>query len=340
MNQNDVLIAGIRPTLIENKGIPLFIDAQADLAAKEAAATDSWYVKFNFKAGDREIGMEWHQMVFKVPSFTNNINVVDFLLMDATRNLWFEHTHGGLASSENGPTPGLCRVTSKFGTLDGNSEQLTLRLTADNGAVDVVMRPTKQTLYNGSVGLLPLLGANNSYQFAFPNMEIEGTVRLKDETFEVQNTTAWLDRQWTAPLTVNAFPSWVWLGMSLNPEKTAVISLWDVIDAKTGERYGFATILDQQGVQSNHVAQVTYHQSWKSDRSGNNYPTAFTIVVPTADLELSLAAMVDRPESIKGMGPIQLQGCQSPCTVTGHYGSTQIDQTEIVEMVGDVCGEA
>jgi hypothetical protein len=337
----------MRKIFIENKGIPLFIDAQADLAAKGEAATDSWYVKFNFKAGDnpsgtlrdREIGLEWHQMVVRVDPFTN-INVVDFLFMDATHNLWLEHTDGGLADKKNGPTPGLCHVTSKFGTLDGNIKQLTLRLTANDGAVDVTMKPTKQVLYNGSVGLLPLLGDNNSYQFAFPNMEIEGTVRLNDETFAIQNATAWLDRQWTAPLNINAFPSWVWLGMSLNPEKTAVISLWDVIDTKTRKRYGFATLLDEQGVQSNHVAQVTYHQSWKSDRSGNNYPTAFTIVMPTADLELSLIAMVDRPESIKGMGAIQLQGCQSLCTVTGHYGSTQIDQTEIVAMVGDVCGEA
>ena len=324
---------------LQNRGIPLFVDYQADLATKMKAATDSWYVKFNFKSGDREIGMEWHQMVLRVAPFIK-INVVDFLLMDATRNIFLEHTDAGIGSRKNGPAAGLCRVTSKFGALDGDINKLTLRLKAEDGEVDVIMKPTKQALYNGSVGLLPLLGATQSYQYAFPNMEIQGTVRLKDETFKVENATAWLDRQWTENTKANSIPSWLWLGMSINHERTSVISLWDVINAKTGERHGFATLLDQYGVQSNHLSNITYEQSWKSDRSGNSYPNSFKILIPTADIELSINAMMDRPEFVKGMGPVRIGGCQAPCVVKGHYGTTIIEQIEIVEMIGDVCGEA
>jgi predicted secreted hydrolase len=323
-------------TDVSNLGTPLFVDPQKDLVAKADTASDSWYVLCNFRAGDREIGFEWHQMVIEAAPGVK-ITTTEFLLMDATRGIWLPHSAAEPLSDEIGAAADRCRVTSSFGTLEGDAQKLTLRLNAPDGALDLVLHPTEQILYNGTVGLLPLLGSR-SFQYAFPNMRVEGTVRLNDETFEVRDTTAWLDRQWADASTLMGedLPSWVWIGMTLNPERTAALSLWDTADAE-GRRV-FGTILDEKGVQSNHLAHLTHGQIWTGERTGNSYPGTLELSIPTADLELSFQALLERPEFDQGEGREAISGCQSPCAVKGHYGSILIDRVTIVEMIGDVHG--
>ena len=325
-----------------NLGIPLFIEPRRDLLAKTESPIDSWYVNCNFRVGERELGFEWHQMVF-APKPEMKITTTEFLLMDATRRIWLDHVSDEAVSANIGAATDRCRVTSSFGSLVGDRDRLTLNLHAPDGAVDIVLKPKEQVLYNGTVGLLPLFGSQ-SFQFAFPNAQVEGTIRLNDETLEVGRATAWLDRQWSGrlpqgelnPADFAKFPSWVWLGMTLNPEGTAAISLWDIVDTN-GNRHAFATILDANGIQSNHSATVTYGGTWQSERTGNSYPSKLSISIPTADLALSLNALLDRPEFSHGSDRSSIAGCQSPCTVTGHYGSIPIDRVAIVEMIGDVC---
>lgn len=325
-----------------NLGIPLFIEPRRDLLAKTESAIDSWYVHCNFRVGERELGFEWHQMVL-APAPEMKITKTEFLLMDATQRIWLDHVSAEAVSADIGAATDRCRVTSSFGSLAGDRDRLTLNLRAPDGAVDVELKPKEQVLYNGTVGLLPLFGSQ-SFQFAFPNARVEGTIRLNDETLEVGRAAAWLDRQWSGrsspgemnPADLAKFPSWVWLGMTLNPEGTAAISLWDIID-NNGIRNAFATVLDANGIHSNHSATVAYDGVWQSERTGNSYPSKLSVSIPTADLALSLNALLERPEFSHGSEHSSIGGCQSPCAVAGHYGSNPIDRVAIVEMIGDVC---
>ncbi|MDO4248658.1 MAG: lipocalin family protein [Neisseria sp.] len=155
-----------------------------------------------------------------------------------------------------------------------------------------------------------------SYQFAFPNMDVSGTLRLHDEVIKIQDTTAWLDRQWRYPTPENSgfdflgnLPSWLWLGITLNPAQTAALSLGDVCYGN-GEHHAFATLLDENGLQSNHVAELDYRDVWQSEQTGNSYPARLHIRIPTADIELTLTAMRDNPEFCHGGGTVNISGCQ------------------------------
>lgn len=64
-----------------------------------------------------------------------------------------------------------------------------LKLSVGSEAVDVVLRPTEQVLCNGTTGLLHF-GTNDSYQYAFPNMEITGTLTVEGVPYEITGATA------------------------------------------------------------------------------------------------------------------------------------------------------
>jgi predicted secreted hydrolase len=331
-------------TDLPNLGVPLLVDAGRDLPAKAGNPGDSWYVICNFRAGGREIGFEWHQMVLTLPG-GQRLSTTEFLLMDATQGIWLPYTVDEPVTDEIGAATEHCRVISSFGGLEGDAGRLTLRLEAAEGAVDLVLCPRGQTLYNGTIGVLPIL--DTTFQYAWPNMDVSGKIRLKGEELEVSGTTAWFDRQWSASASaekkhaaagqVSSF-AWLWLGMTLDPEEKSAISLWD-ITSRDGKRHAFATILDEQGVQANHAAEVSYDRIWKSDRTGNSYPRQLSVVIPTAHLDLSFEALLDQPEFDRGGKEDSPTGCQSPCSVRGRYRTHDISGTVIVEMIGDVCGE-
>lgn len=320
-----------------NLGFPLFIDAEKDMHTKPKSTTDSWYIRFNFEHEGRQIGMEWHQMIIRaIPVM--KLSFADFLVMDATNDIYHSHTACGMVSKDANATPGKCQCISKMGVFEGDATKMTLKLLADEDACNLTFRPTGDVHANGGTGLLPILGAM-SYQYSFPNAVVSGTLTLGGETIQVHDAIAWFDRQYTNATGKNINPNWLWLGCCLDPDNKISISLWDGVNFAEGTTTGMATIRDENGVHSEHVVDFAYHESWESSKTGNCYPRDFTVSIPTADFAVEMHTIQSEPEFQKAYGPIHMNGCQALCTMKGHYKDIQIDRVEIVEMLGDLCGE-
>lgn len=325
-----------------NSGIPLFVNYMEDLPAKPKATADSWYVICNFESAGKQVGFEWHQMF--MGSDTVQVNNTEFLLMEGTEKVWIDNAKTGPTSAIHGASDKELHVYSEFGSLRGDCKKMTLELEVENGRVDVVLTPRpNNVLYNGATGLLDLLNTD-SYQFSFPNMEVEGTVTIRGKEYRVNHTTAWFDRQWgfgsaegllAKSSDKSLKPAWMWLGMTLNDDASGAISLWDTYSG--GKRNAFATILNRNGTQINVPADITYDRIWTSSRTGNQYPAGIHIAIPEEKLDITLTALLDEPEFVHNGG--MTQGCQSICAVTGSYQGCPINRHVIVEMIGDLCGE-
>lgn len=103
------------------------------------------------------------------------------------------------------------------------------------------------------------------------------------------------------------------------------------------ERYSLATIYKENKTQVNVSIEISYDKIWKSKKSGQYYPRSIDIFVPTENIELHLELIPDNPEFYRENGGIC--GCQSLCRVTGHYGNIKIDRRQILEIIGDLCGD-
>lgn len=332
----------MRKNLYENQGIPLYVNAKKDLPAQKNAGIDSWYVISNFECNGEQLGFMWHQQIIDAGP-AGRFNTAEFLLMNGNKNIWSNNSIAVPVSEQTGADYDKMRVYSSLGELEGDTSRMTLKLQVEDGALDVVLTPKKEVLYNGTTGMLQFLGDIDSRQFSFPNMGIEGTFTLRGTEYKIQNATAWFDRQWgfsgnpnTGDATGMAKTSWLWLGMALNADNSGAISLWDSY-GKDG-RFAFATILNKNGTQVNVVADITYDKIWTSEKTGNTYPAVVNISIPTEDLQMTLTSLIDKPEFSREGNDIA--GCQSFCKVTGSYKGEPIDRCVILEMVGDLCGEA
>ena len=326
-----------------NKGIPLSVNVKRDMPAVKNGSFDSWYVICNFESNGQKFAFEWHQQALKIGPLGRMVTA-EFLITDGTHDICKHNAITEREGAKAGASADRLHVWTKWGGMDGNEKRMTLKLSAGTEGVDVVLIPTEQVLYNGTTGLLHF-GSNDSYEFAFPNMTIEGTLTFEGKEYPITNTTAWFDRQWGYELSKTESvakskdmfqQSWLWLGMVLNDEKTESISLWDAY-LKDG-RFNFATFIHADGTQNNVVANVTYEEIYTSERSGNSYPRIIHVRVPQEELDICLESMITDPEFYREkMG---LSGCQVLCKVTGTYKGQTIEKDNVLELINNVCGEA
>jgi predicted secreted hydrolase len=326
---------------LPNRGVPLFVDISKDLVPKADAALDSYYVNCCFEADGKQLGFEWHEMIYRLPqgSFTST----EFLLMNGSENHFFPNTLSEPLKQNNSIPDGQLSIFSSIGELKGDQKEMTLRLQSDKGNVNVVLRPRKEVLYNGTTGLLNLAGSK-SYEYAYTNMDVEGTVTIDGKEYKVKNATAWFDRQWSgAPEAVSdgdsmkiISSSWLWLGMPLNEDLSAAVSLWDLY--ADGGRNTFATILNKNGTQINIPANISYADIWTSSKSGNKYPGKVHVTIPEEELDFTLEALITNPDFVHSDGK-GVPGCQVLCNAKGTYQGKAFNRTVIVEMIGDLCGK-
>lgn len=325
---------------MKNLGLPLAVDFDRDLPAKKDASFDSWYVICNFEAGGKKLAFEWHQQSVKIAML--KLCTAEFLITDGSRDKCIHNALTEKASKKTGSNTDRLHVFSPWGSLEGDRKEMRLKLSVGSEAVDVVLKPTEQVLCNGTTGLLHF-GTNDSYQYAFPNMEITGTLTVEGVPYEITGATAWFDRQWGLEMskveTVGKLKgkfqqNWLWLGMTLNDEHTEAVSLWDTYVLRG--RHCFATFVHADGSQNNAVANVEYEGVWTSQKSGNQYPKAVHIAVPQEQLELHLTSLITDPEFVREQTGIC--GCQILCDVTGSYKGAPIARSVVLELINNVCG--
>lgn len=333
----------MRKNLLENKGLPLSVNQIKDLPAISGTTMDSWYIITNFECEGEKIAFEWHQQTIQAGPM--RVVTAECLLQNASKDICYHEALTQPVSDKNGASETELKVYSDWGIMQGNRDRMEFDLTLPHGKFKAVVTPKKEVLYNGTTGLLHFIG-QDSYEFAFPNMDIEGTLTIDGKEYEIKNTTAWFDRQWGFTVsdtdTVGDFGdeskykcSWIWLGLPLNEHEA--ISMWDAY--QSDGRHAFVTILKENGLQYNLPAEITYTEIWKSEHSGKSYPKKFEVRIPGEEIELTIESYIKDPEFVRNGGK-GLCGCQPLCKVTGTYHGTAIERNNIVEMIEDVCGEA
>lgn len=325
-----------------NLGIPYSVDVKKDLAAhKGTADTDSWYVNCTFEAQGQHMGFSWHEQAISTPF--GKIYFLNLFFMNGDKNMVYKIPFMGQEDEKNFASEDKLHVSSIYGGLTGDDKEMHLKLNTGNCGTDLTFK-VKDVLYNGTTGYLDFF--NGSYQYSFTNMEVSGKYTINNETYEISNATAWMDRQWTkkiadsdtmtfAPKTREDFnQSWLWIGMPLGEHSS--ISLWDAYTGDEG-RHCFATILKEDGTQVNTLMEVSYEEVWISKETGSQYPKRFTINVPTEDLHLIGVSLVDNTELVhEGSG---MYAAKCFCLLDGKWGDMPLHKYAFVEEVGNVCGD-
>jgi predicted secreted hydrolase len=198
------------------------------------------------------------------------------------------------------------------------------------------LRPEKPTVIQGKDGVSqrgPERGQASHY-ISFTRLRAEGNLDLNGSTFALTGI-AWMDHEFFSEQRNSTVAGWDWFAIQLdNNEELMLYRLRN----KSGvpSPYSFGTYIDREG-RSRFLDASQFQLSpggiWKSSASGARYPLAWTIKVPSLDLQLSeRTALKDQELFTKGsVSPAYWEGA---VTYHGQMRSQPAGGVGYLEMTG------
>ena len=326
---------------MKNSGISLYVDVEKDLTPIKGALIDSWYVKSDFECDGKIFGFTWHQGVLNTP--LKKLFSSECVFMNVSDDQWVNKDFSASVSKLNGMEADKLNIYSQWGYLRGDVNHMELRVDTGKYCIDVQLTRKKNVLYNGATGLIDF-GSVLSYEYAFPDMKMEGTFTFDGKKYLIKNATAWFDRQW-GKMTLKGDKSdtfmpgkstWLWLGLFMKDDDNTVLSLWDLYTNKT--RRSFVTATGESEYQLNTNADIKYHDIWISSKTGFHYPGIVEIKAQGIELDVTLTCCTSSKEIEFQREQKGLSGCQCLFKAVGTYKGNRIDCYANLEMIGDLCG--
>ncbi len=291
-----------------------------DHGAHPSFRTEWWYATGHATSGQRQFG-------FQLTFFRTRIDATQAMQSAfAAKQLVFAHAaitdvqgkklwHDqrvaragfGIAQTSEADTDVRLRDWSFKRNAD-NSYQASLP--ADDLAIDLKLQPKQAVLLQGKNGLSRKGPEDKqaSYYYSQPQLAASGSLRVKNQRFNVTGT-AWLDHEWSQEILHPQAVGWDWIGMNLSDGSALTAfrlrtadggALWDggSFRPANGQTYVFSP------------GEVIFKpvRSWKSPLSGATYPVEWIVRTP-ADF-YTVRALIDNQEldSRRSTGGIYWEG--------------------------------
>lgn len=227
--------------------------------------------------GETEGGSEWR---------TNQLYLAHFTVSDIEGDQFYDSERfsrggAGLAGAETDPA---YRVWLEgWQVLATNPDATELTITADAGtfAVDFTLDQSKPPAFHGINGLSAKgdQPGNASYYYSLPRLATRGTIRIADESFEVNGAT-WMDHEFSTSALTGGMAGWDWFGLQLDDGRELVIGQIRLLTGGTGMVSGLLVQPDGSTIAlEKEDVQITATGTWRSPHSNAEYPAGWEIVV-------------------------------------------------------------
>jgi predicted secreted hydrolase len=240
------------------------------------------------------------------PWAVNDVYLAHFALTDVGKKL-FRHTD---RTSRTGP--GLAGASTKgmdVHVLDwsANMEMGVIYLNARYQGIQInlALKPGKPVVLHGRNGLSmkgPAKG-QSSYYYSFTNLKTSGSIKISSSQASVDvDGVSWFDHEFGSNQLTPEQIGWDWFGIHLSDGRDLMIYF---IRRKDGsiEAASSGTLIEKNGV-SIHLKlediQIDVLEKWKSPRSDGTYPCRWRLRIPSARIDLIIAASVADQELTTG----------------------------------------
>ena len=266
-----------------NGGIGAVVNPSADLAAQAPTSSDPTYVDSIYAISQVQGGGHKFAVLVDVAALPNAAEQeVLFSISDETTGWYKSYLTAVPANEFSWSTTGLDLKAGGV-TLTGSAQQIDVTASTPVGSFSGQYTPRGPALDYSSVGVTQLLSDTDD-EYAFPGATTTGTLTAEGGTYSVSGTS-WVDRQWGPQPLGDPSMQWTWFGMTLS--NGDVVAVWDILDDTA--QNSWATVLSPDG--SYQVVPVTpvadgAGAPWTSPTSGNTYPTAWNITIPSLSADL------------------------------------------------------
>ena len=219
--------------------------------------------------------------------------------------------------------PGNCN-----GCLD-----IQIHARAKNFALSLNLTSLKPAVLHGENGY-SRKGAgpdNASYYYSLTRMGTKGQVVLNEQEFSVSGTS-WMDHEWfTSVLDANQ-AGWNWFSIQLEDGRDIMFFELRRENGDATEFFNEGTLVNPQGDWirlSMQDVKLTKLRTWKSEKSGSEYPVDWKMEIPKHNLSLTLKAVIDNQERIDS-----LKYWEGAINVTEQEDSKKLVGRGYIEMTG------
>jgi predicted secreted hydrolase len=249
----------------------------------------------------------------------------------APRQVLFGHAavadpaHGKLRHAERSAREGFDLAYAREGRVDVKIDDWTLRqdgdryraaVQGDDFSLLLDLDRVQPPLLQGERGFSrkgPLETAA-SYYYSLPHLKVTGEVTVDGRVRRVTGE-AWFDHEWSSDVMDEQARGWDWMGINL--EDGGALMAFRMRDAAGGARWTAATLRSADGsvrVFASSEVQWTPKRTWRSPRTGAEYPVAWRVRV--GEREFDVEPLLDDAEldsrsstgTIYWEGPVRLKG--------------------------------
>jgi predicted secreted hydrolase len=171
--------------------------------------------------------------------------------------------------------------------MKGDGKVYDLRFGLADISVDLKAVSTRPPSLHQGVGLVNLGPAGDTFYYSRSRLEVTGSLTVAGEQRGVTGS-AWMDHQWGE--VVGQRVGWDWMSLQLDDGSDLMaVMVWDPVDRTPFAGYG--TLVSPDGPALS-LAQddvfITSQMTWTSPASGIQYPSGWTLRIPSLDLSLDL----------------------------------------------------
>lgn len=320
---------------------PAYCDPETDLRLHLGCGADSCFVVANLAGDD---GNTYNFLIHQgamIPSgdgsYSSMVAMVSLTDRAARQYLHAENSYPFNRCTFSGDH---LEIRTPSSALSGDLDTMSVSgdLPDGRGSINAELVNQGPALQNCGNGLFRCMNDQVTFHhYGLPYLKATGTIVLDGRAIAVAGD-AWLDRQWskgTIP-TVMLEGRYQTKWMDLNLDNGYKVSLWDIL-VDGGTENSWATVLAPDGTHI--VAPMTplarsESDFWRSDASGNCYPTRCVVEIPGVGARIDVAVYegIPQQESVSSAG---YNRYEAHSTCKGTFMGDDVTGFCCIEYVGD-----
>jgi len=203
------------------------------------------------------------------------------------------------------------------------------RIAARKFSFDLRFTPTQPLLLQGDAGVSRKgpHAAQASYYYSQPQLAVSGTITAGGTNTSITGT-AWLDHEWSSEYLAKDAVGWDWVGINLLDG--GALTAFRIRDVAGGPLWAAGTLRGADGATRRFSpSQVRFAPltSWRSQRTGVQYPVAMRVTVGQMEVALEPLLYDQELDSRASTGTIYWEGAVRATAVGREAGRGYLELT-------------
>lgn len=259
---------------------------------------------------------------------TNQVYFAHLALTDAANQRHyfderFSRGSDGLAGARSEPFAAWVEDW-RVDAVERGAEHVLVSAATEEVEVDLNLQAIKPIVKHGNEGLSAKSAeiGNASYYLSYTRMRTTGTLRIGEQSFSVSGLS-WFDHEWSTSVLGESAVGWDWFGLQLDDGRELMLYFIRLSDGTIDPVSG-GTYVDADGhtvsLKASEI-QLQTLKSWTSEESGVQYPSGWTINLPSLGIELTVEPFIENQELRVSFtyweGAVRVSGVQDGKILTG-----------------------